>query len=152
MNYEAILYGIKCNRCREVYEDEEGHTVFFDKSDAEEGASESEWHCDGDKHYCPNCYSMDDNDVITVKPSIPHDLFKFQNTLKALTHTVHRFSETEEHYILTNNYCYKNLDPARISILNEIIPDFAVEYKTPDKYNGKPYVIEVISIPKSHKN
>lgn len=149
MNYEAILYGIKCDRCREVFEDSEGHTVFFDKGDAEEGVAEDSWHCDGDKHYCPNCYFVDDNDVITVKPSIPHDFFKFQNTLKALTHTIHRFSEIEQHYILTNHYCYKNLDPARISILREIIPDFTVEYNTPDKCDGKPYVIEVISIPKN---
>lgn len=151
MNYEAILYGIKCDRCRENYEDEEGHTVFFDKGDAEEGASESDWYCDGDKHYCPNCHTIDDNDVITAKQLIPHDFFKFKNMLQALTHTSYRFSETEEHYILTNHYCYKNLDPARISILREIIPDFIVEYKTPEKCNVRQYAIEVISIPKSSK-
>lgn len=156
MIYEAILYGIKCDRCHQEYEDDEGHTVFCDKGDAKEKATEDDWYFEDGKHYCPNCYvgfhqEYSDDDTNVVKPKIPYEFFRFQNALKALTHTIHRFSETDEHYKLTNSYCYKNLNPARLTILREIIPDFIVEYSTPEKCNGKPYVVEVISIPKNIK-
>lgn len=67
------------------------------------------------------------------------------------TGNLHRFSETETHYILSNRYCYKRLNNARLSILREVIADFVVDYKAPEKMNGQPHEIEIISIPKDFK-
>jgi len=151
MIYEEIMYGIKCNRCHEIFENSESYTVAVDKDDFEAEATEDGWHKDGDAHYCPKCYMVDENDVIVVKPRIHHLFFKFWNLLKAFTGCVHRFTETETHYTLTNHHCYKRLNKARISILQEVIADFTIEYRTPERMVGQPYEIETISIPKDFK-
>lgn len=41
MTYETIMYGIKCNRCQEIYEDSEGANLAVDRhGDLEESAQE----------------------------------------------------------------------------------------------------------------
>lgn len=51
MTYETIMYGIKCNRCQEIYEDSEGANLAVDRhGDLEESAQEDGWHVNGDRH------------------------------------------------------------------------------------------------------
>jgi hypothetical protein len=45
-----------------------GYSCWGTENDAWENASESDWiEADFDVHYCPGCYSYDDNDNLIVK-------------------------------------------------------------------------------------
>ena len=73
MTYETIMYGIKCNRCQKIYEDSEGANLAVDRhGDLEESAQEDGWHVNGDRHYCPNCYTINENDEVVTKPLIDY--------------------------------------------------------------------------------
>lgn len=154
MIYEEIMYGVKCDRCYEIYENGDGCTVSSDKHDMEEEACENDWQEIDGRHYCPDCYTRDENDEdkIIVKPLIHYSFFKFQSLVNQLTGCHHRMSQDDTHFILRNNYCYKRMDNPRLAILREIIPDFTLEYKVPEKQSGKPYEHEIIRIPKDFKH
>ena len=158
MIYEEIMYGIKCDRCHEIYENCDGATVSNEKYDMENDACENDCHEENGKHYCPNCYvrfhqEYSDDDVIVVKPMIHYSFFKFSSFVNQLTGCYHRFSQDDTHFILRNNYCYKRMDNTRLSILREIIADFVVEYKQPEKgCQGRPFEQEIIRIPKDFKH
>lgn len=154
MIYEEIMYGIKCDRCHKIYENCDGCTVSSEKHDMEESACEDDWYEENGKHYCPDCYTRDENDEdkVIVKPMIHYSFFKFQSFVNQLTGCHHRLLQDETHLILRNNYCYRRMDNNRLSILREIISDFTVEYKVPEKQSGKPYEHEIIRIPKNYKH
>jgi len=63
------MFTIKCDNCGKLFEDEHmGYCAWGAESDAWEIASESGWITeDFDTHYCPNCYSYDDNDNLVLK-------------------------------------------------------------------------------------
>lgn len=66
-----VFYGIKCNRCGELYEDGE-HSFWSDESSAMENAGESDWQEVKGKHYCPNCCEVDEEtDEIKVFEEYP---------------------------------------------------------------------------------
>ncbi|ROT06815.1 hypothetical protein EEL33_08585 [Muribaculaceae bacterium Isolate-037 (Harlan)] len=93
MIYEEIMYGVKCDRCYEIYENGDGCTVSSDKHDMEEEACENDWQEVDGRHYCPDCYTRDENDEdkIIVKPLIHYSFFKFQSLVNQLTGCHHRF-------------------------------------------------------------
>jgi hypothetical protein len=72
MKQEVEMFTIKCDNCGTLFEDGyNGYSCWGDVNDAWENASESDWiEADFDVHYCPNCYSYDDNDNLIIK-SIP---------------------------------------------------------------------------------
>lgn len=73
MTYETIMYGIKCNRCQQIYEDGEGANLAVDRhGDLEESAQEDGWYVNGDRHYCPNCHTINENDEVVTKPLIDY--------------------------------------------------------------------------------
>lgn len=58
-----------CDNCREHYCDEHtGFSIYVTESDVHEAADSDGWyvHGDDDKHYCPNCYKIDDDDNVIV--------------------------------------------------------------------------------------
>ena len=66
--FEEKMYGIACDNCSEICEDDEGHNVWPDKESAIVNALEwGDWIEHEDKYYCPECYEMDDNDCIIIK-------------------------------------------------------------------------------------
>lgn len=91
-----IFYGVKCNRCGDIYDDGE-HSFWNDECEAWENASESEWQEIKGRHYCPNCYDEDEEtEVITPRPDYPvylRELIKFlKNSILGYSLEVH---ETE---------------------------------------------------------
>lgn len=153
MTYETIMYGIKCNRCQAIYEDSEGANLAVDRhGDLEESAQEDGWYVNGDRHYCPNCHTINENDEVVTKPLIDYYFFKFKNELQMLTGRQYTFSETETLFVLKSNYCYKRLNEAQSLILRDIIPDFVVDYRTPERVKDKRYETETIRIPKDFKH
>lgn len=51
-----ILYGVTCDRCGETLINSNDNSAWYDRSTAEEEASEEDWHSVSSHHYCPNCY------------------------------------------------------------------------------------------------
>ena len=70
MKTEVTMFTVKCDICGKLYEDDyNGYSCWGDFNDAWEGASESNWITeDHVNHYCPSCYSYDDNDILVLKP------------------------------------------------------------------------------------
>lgn len=65
---EVIMYTIVCDNCgKDVNKDAE-YSAWNDKNYAEEVAMESDWIKENDKHYCPDCFTYDDEDSLLIKP------------------------------------------------------------------------------------
>ena len=61
-----VFYGIKCDRCGEIFEDGE-HSFWSDESSAIENACESDWKEVNGKYYCTNCCEVnEETDEIKV--------------------------------------------------------------------------------------
>lgn len=67
MIIEETFFAIECDVCKEQAENYEGHSFWADKNTTEDNANDSGWHIDGDKHYCPECHSFDDDDNLIIK-------------------------------------------------------------------------------------
>jgi hypothetical protein len=61
------MYSVVCNNCNEAYYDEHnGFIAWSDESLANENAMNAEWYKENDKHYCPKCFSIDDDDNLII--------------------------------------------------------------------------------------
>jgi rubredoxin len=60
---------LSCDNCGEIYIDENGtgFSIWGTESDAHEHADNDGWHLD-DKHYCPTCHTIDDDDNLVINP------------------------------------------------------------------------------------
>lgn len=68
---EVKMYSAKCDNCGETWEHRyHGWTAVPDEQGLQEELNEHSWHTDGEKHYCPDCFTADDNDVIHIKTEI----------------------------------------------------------------------------------
>lgn len=67
MIIEETFYAVKCDVCGRTAENEDEHSFWGQKSDAQDNAKEWEWHEEGDYHYCPECHDFDDDDNLIVK-------------------------------------------------------------------------------------
>ena len=74
------MYGCQCDNCKTEWRDEHSGFVAFKESDsARFNAEESGWYTDpktkigpggtlsNDSHYCPDCWSIDDDDKVVIK-------------------------------------------------------------------------------------
>jgi len=62
------MYTVVCDNCGEdAGADSDDGSCWSDKAVAEEIALESEWIKEGEKHYCPDCWSRDDDDNLVLK-------------------------------------------------------------------------------------
>lgn len=66
---QVTMYKIVCDNCGNDDSTEDGIQLSFNASDAEDAIVDSYWHTsDDDKHYCPSCFTIGDDDEITIKP------------------------------------------------------------------------------------
>ena len=56
---QVIYYDIICDRCGKSFS-EESEMCYTDKDSALMVAEQSEWIDINDKHYCPDCYELDE--------------------------------------------------------------------------------------------
>jgi hypothetical protein len=64
---EVKMYTVICNNCgSDVCEDAE-YSCWNEISFAENIAMEDDWIKEGDKHYCPDCFTYDDDDNLVIK-------------------------------------------------------------------------------------
>lgn len=70
MKEQVIGTRIICDGCGCEFESSEGFVCFANDpygDHIEQEAENEEWKIIGEKHYCPNCYSRDENDHIHTK-------------------------------------------------------------------------------------
>ena len=79
-----ILYTVQCDRCKGLLDD--GEFQYWVGTDmAVERAKDSEWIIRGNKHYCPKCYTLNDDDEEEIKSPIPEQIFELQKFLSLVT-------------------------------------------------------------------
>jgi hypothetical protein len=63
-----VFYAVKCDRCGKVY-DGADYGYYNDMDSSLEFAKEDDWVEIGGKHYCPNCYVIDeDTEEVKKRP------------------------------------------------------------------------------------
>lgn len=70
-----IFYTANCDNCNKQWQDYSGMVAFNDKMAMDQNLRDSDWlvadYEHGEKHqgktYCPDCYSFEDEDQITLK-------------------------------------------------------------------------------------
>ncbi len=62
------MFTVVCDNCGEDIGASSEYSCWNDSSYAEENAMESDWIKHDGKHYCPECYSYNDNDELILKP------------------------------------------------------------------------------------
>ena len=62
---EEIFYGVKCDRCGEVYEMNGEYTCYSDKNEILDAALDDDWKEIHGRHYCPCCYTEKDGTTVT---------------------------------------------------------------------------------------
>lgn len=68
MIYPITMYAAKCDCCGEEVKLMGEFAALVDELSVREDLMESGYHTDGNKHYCPGCWSYDDEDNIVIKP------------------------------------------------------------------------------------
>ena len=68
------MYTAVCDHCQFAYGMDGEYSAWGEKSTMEEVLTDDGWYTDSpeipmdpDKHYCPDCWYIDDNDVIVLK-------------------------------------------------------------------------------------
>lgn len=56
---------VTCDNCENPYEDGNGFSIFSDETCVH--PEDNEWYVDEDKHYCPSCYELDEDDNLILK-------------------------------------------------------------------------------------
>lgn len=56
------MHTVICDNCQMDIGMYNEYSCWNDENYAEENAMESDWHRQEDKHYCPDCYTYDDDD------------------------------------------------------------------------------------------
>lgn len=64
---EVIMYTVICDGCGTDCNEDAEHSCWNDESYAVDDAMEQDWIEEGDKHYCPWCYTYDENDNLEIK-------------------------------------------------------------------------------------
>lgn len=67
MIYPITMYAAKCDGCGKDVRLMGEYAALVDKESVREDLMNSEYHEDGDKHYCPDCWTYDDNDNVIFK-------------------------------------------------------------------------------------
>ena len=67
MIIEETFYAVECDVCKAQAENYDGYAFWADVNTTEENAIGSEWHKEGDYHYCPDCHSFNDEDELVIK-------------------------------------------------------------------------------------
>jgi len=62
------MYTVQCDNCKTTSGKNSEYSCWNDKSYAIEDACDKDWIQEGEKTYCPNCYTLGENDEIIINP------------------------------------------------------------------------------------
>lgn len=58
---------ITCDNCGDTFlDDHSGFSIYVDENSANEAADNSEWYSEDRKHYCTECYTINDDDELII--------------------------------------------------------------------------------------
>lgn len=133
---EQIFYGVRCDRCGEMYESSGDYSYMSDKGEIWEQAWDEGWNEHNGHHYCPCCHKVigkDENEgnIIRVKNGYPQCVQKLKLLLRLLVGHSPRNEEREGwlHYNVPLQYKGVLSDLSRQMIertLNEVV--FTIDF------------------------
>lgn len=117
---ECII--ITCDNCEVNYEDTSGFSIWADESSVD--PKDDDWYVDGDKHYCPKCYNIDEDGKIFIIPNPKKSKEKIFEILKKIIHEKGFDYEVKPESVFGNDLGIDSLD------LVEITMNCDTEFKT----------------------
>ncbi len=66
MIVKVEMYTVECDNCKTTSGENSEYSCWNDEAYALEDAEQSDWIEHEGKHYCPNCYKMDDEGNISL--------------------------------------------------------------------------------------
>lgn len=141
-----IFYGVKCDRCGELYEDGE-HSFWNDESSVIENAYESDWRELKGKHYCEVCHEVnEETDEISVFPEYPQHLKTLNSFIDRIVKGLARkVSENESEFqVKFKLYKYSTLEKAEENYIKSLLGDnfISLDYAH-GKYNSLSCIIKI---------
>jgi len=134
-----VFYGVKCNRCGELYEDGD-HSFWSDQNTCIENAYESGWIELKNNHYCNDCHEVnEETDEVKVFEDYPpyiKTLNKFID--KILFGTRREFFEYEHEFLIKCSFYKKpKLDLFEVDYVKNLLGDkfISLDYEV-GKYNS----------------
>lgn len=98
MIIKEIFYAVKCDRCGAI-NNEDDTSFWSDESTAENQAFDDEWLVNEGKHYCPNCFTVDDEtDETIVKPAFPDSVKQIRKFINTITKNIANVSEKDDRF------------------------------------------------------
>ena len=106
-----VFYGVKCDRCGKVY-DGADYGYYNDMDSALEYAKEDEWLEIGGKHYCPNCYVVDeDTEEVKKRPPRCQHLKSLESFINDfLAHHAHVIESDDDYEVLFHGKALSIMD------------------------------------------
>ena len=103
---EVKSYAMFCDNCNELYSEPcSDYTMWVDENGARESSAEEGWIEHNGKHYCPDCYELDDDDNIIIKEIKEKKMTKDLNKLAKEIYEAnkakgfHEVKHSEEHML-----------------------------------------------------
>ena len=128
MIVEDVFYGVKCDRCGDMHEEFE-YTFFSDNDSAWESASENDWIEDFGKHYCPDCYIMDeDSGDCKPKPEYSNHIKEFKKVFGALISSSVTLIEHEDYFEMKGT-SYKGFGIDKEDCVKALLGKKLIEFK-----------------------
>ena len=143
-----IFYGIKCERCGDIFEDGEGSSYWADEDSAFENASEgAEWIEIKSKHFCEGCYEVDEEtDEIKVKESYPVYIQEIIAFLNKMTLAMHVVVVLEDVYkVQFRLYHSKKLHDFEVNYIKSLLSN---KFISIDEVNERSYIEYTILLEK----
>ena len=63
------MFTVICDNCKRSADEDSEYSCWGDQDWAEEIAENCDYVKEGDGHYCPSCYSLDENGEVVLKSS-----------------------------------------------------------------------------------
>ncbi len=127
MIVKEIFYGIECDRCKELHNDGD-HEFWFDEDSAVEYAIESDWIEKHGKHYCNDCYEIDNKDNVIIYEDRPEHIKDVINFIRgALKRRVDVIEGDDVFYVKTTIW-HKPFKEKDIDYIKSILCDQYCEF------------------------
>jgi len=134
-----VFYGVKCDRCGELYEDGE-HSFWSDQDISIENTYESGWIELKNNHYCNDCHEFNEETeevkVFEDYPAHIKTLNKFIDEI--LLGTRREFFEYDNHFLIRCSFYKKpKIDLFEVDYVKNLLGDkfISLDYEV-DKYNS----------------
>lgn len=131
-----IMYGVKCSRCGHQFEDSyDGYTLWADEQQAWEAAEEEDWIERDGKHYCPACYTEDEeSDDFIPKPPYPQAFRDFRHRMSSILPDL-EFGRDDSRVTMHCSYSNSNTIPT--DIIAQIASRYSLQLEVKEVKYGK---------------